>query len=253
MRSNAAFFGAAIVCFCASLASAQQLPEFKVGDAVDVYTFGKWVPCTIASPLASNAYGVHCGSLDLQAKANPQELRAHVAALDGVRQVVAIPRLGAAEEDAAPQGESVGARYGTRDPRTCDRRMASLSADDAKQLFICDAEREFDGSLYLVAEVSVQVSKPRPFDPKEDASKTGIDNSQPVIDLRATYDNYQCSPLPASHMDNPGNRNCTEFKISSAAGGCYKNAAGEWHCIASDLHPAASATVKNVKPPTDEN
>ena len=233
---------------CISLGSAsqaQQLPAFNPGDAVDFYTFGKWIPCTIEAPLAAGAYNVRCGSVDLRAKPDPRELRMHVAPPPGVQMAFGV------ESAPAPVATemSIGARYGTRDPRPCDRRPDHFSAAEAKDVFICDAEHEFDGSLYLVSDAALNVATPRPFDPATDANKPGIDRAQPVFDLLATYNNYQCSPVP-SHSDNPNIRTCTEFHAANAAGGCFKNTAGDWHCIVFDSNAATTATSKNVGPPT---
>ncbi len=248
MRPLTLLLAAAASVSFASVANAQQLPAFKPGDAVDFYTFGKWVPCAIVAPLSAGAYNVRCGSIDLRAKPDPRELRAHV--------IPPIGGLAAFGIDTAPApaaesiDRSVGARYGTRDPRICDRRPDHFTAVEARDVFICDAEHEFNGSLYLVSDVSVDVTKSRPFDAATDAKNPGIDRMQPVVDIRATYNSYHCSPLPASHFDNPNIRTCNEFHTTSAAGGCYKNTAGDWHCTLFDFNAATVATGKNVAPPT---
>ena len=248
MRLSTFVFAATACLSFGAFAHAQQLPTFKPGDPVDFYTFGKWVPCTIESPLAAGNYNVSCGSIAMRAKNDPRELRVHVVASTGVQ-------LGFGRE-AAPApvpeaiGNSVGARYGTRDPRICDRRPSKFTAAEAKDVFICDAERELNGSLFLVSDVSVDLKQSRPFDPILDAKRPGIDRLQPVLDIRATFNNYQCSAIPASHMDNPNIRTCNEFHATNAAGGCYKNTAGDWHCNVLDFNASNTATAKNVPPPT---
>lgn len=230
----------------ASIAHAQQLPDFKPGDAVDFYTFGKWVPCTVEAPLSAGAYNVRCGSIDLRAKPDPRELRVHLAPPMGVQAAFGV------ESAPAPEAieRSVGARYGTRDPRICNRRPDHFTAAEAKDVFICDAEHEFNGRLYLVSDVSIDVAKSRPFDPAIDAMKAGIDQSQPVFDIRATYNNYQCSPIPASHFDNPNIRTCSQFRATNAPGGCFKSTSGDWHCTLLHFNASTVATAKNVPPPT---
>ena len=244
MRHSASFFGAALLCTLASFAPAQQTvpqpsqprPAFQTGDAVDLYSFGTWIPCTVSAPASFGAYQLHCGKLDLQASADSHELRAHPVA-----PIVA---------DAPMLGVSIGARYATRDPRTCEAHRATISSADARDLFICDAEHEFGGSLYLVSNVALDVASPRPYNPNLDAGKKGIDPSATVFDIHASYDNFQCSPIPSRLQDYPGTRNCNQFKMSNAAGGCFKNQAGEWHCLMYDFHPNATATATNVAPPT---
>lgn len=238
---------AAIACLSiASIAHAQQLPAFQPGAAVDFYTFGKWVPCTVEAPLSAGIYNVRCGSIDMRAKNDPRELRAHVVPPMGVQVAFGV------ETAPAPESidRSVGARYGTRDPRICNRRPDHFTPDLAKDVFICDAEHEFNGSLYLVTNVAVDVGGSRPFDPALDDKKPGIDRMQPVFDIHATYNNYQCSPIPASHFDNPNIRTCNQFHTANAAGGCYRNTAGDWHCTLLDASSATTATGKNVAPPT---
>lgn len=226
-----------------------QLPTFKPGDAVDFYSFGKWIPCAVAAPLAAGTYNLRCGSIELRAKNDPRELRVHVVPPMGMMSAFGVQTAPAPAEPVL--NVSVGARYGTRDPRICNRRPARLSPEEAKEIFICDAEHEFDGSLYLVSGVALDLAAPRPFDPRVDSRKVSIDRTQPVIDLHATYNDFQCSPLPATHMDNPNNRNCEQFHANNAVGSCFKSVSGEWHCLLTDPTVAGmTSTAKNVGPPT---
>jgi hypothetical protein len=252
MRKSAVLFGAAMVCTLASMTSAQQLPQrvptFKAGDAVDYLSFGRWVPCTVTAPLADGVYNLRCGeSMELRAKADPLELRTHVAPAAAA----GIPVLadGKDFDFRSPAGRTVGARYGTREPRTCDHHASAISGEVAKNLFICDSEHEFGGSLYLVSGVNLSLASPRPYNPRQDAAKLDIDPAAPVYDIHATYSNYQCHQI-AVDRDNPLDRNCKEYKLSDAAGGCFKNRAGEWHCLMYDFHQGAPVTAEAVRPPT---
>jgi len=240
---------ALIAAACVSFAGpvlAQQLSELRPGEAVDFYTFGKWVPCIVASPLVGGSYSVKCGSIDLRAKPDARELRRHIVAPANMASSFGV------ESAPAPAAldDSVGARYGTRDPRHCNRRPDHFSSAEAKDVFICDSEREFNGNLYLVSEVSLEVSTARAFNPSVDARKAGIDRNQPIIDIRASYNRFECSQLPASHMDNPNVRNCNEFHTSGASGACFRNTAGEWHCMIIDPTAFTVATGKSVGAPT---
>lgn len=227
--------------------AAQQQPPFKHGDAVDYYSYGKWNPCVVLSTTDGGGYNILCGSLDVQAKADSHELRAHIAPPMGVLTAFGV------ESAPAPESTelSVGARYGTRDPRGCDRRPENFTAAEAKEIFTCDAEHEFNGKLYLVSEVSLEVAVPRPFNAKLDTMKLNINHAQLVVEILATYNNFQCDQLPASHFDNPHNRNCNEFHAKTIPGACFKSTSGDWHCVLSE--PAIglmTATAKNVAPPT---
>ena len=248
MRPMTVLFAATSCISFAAIAHAQQLPTFQPGEPVDFYTFGKWVPCTVEAPLSAGAYNVRCGSIDMRAKNDPRELRVHVVPPAGVQFAFGVQTAPAPVADSVDR--SVGARYGTRDPRICNRRPSQFTAAEAKDVFICDSEHEFNGTLFLVSDVSVDIAKSRPFDPAIDAERPGIDRSQPVLDIRATYNNYRCSPIPASHMDNPNLHTCNEFHAANAAGGCYKNTAGDWHCALLDFNSSTTATAKNVPPPT---
>lgn len=249
MRPLSLVLAASACLSAAAPAFAQQVPNFRPGDLVDFYSFGKWIPCTIASPLSAGSYNVHCGSIDLRAKPDPRELRIHVTPPPGVQAAFGFQT--APPPPAASINETAGARFGTRDPRLCNRRPARLAAEEAKEIFTCDAEHEFDGSLFLVSEVSLELSSPRLFDAARDARKPGIDRTQPVVDLRATYNDFQCSPLSASHLDNPNNRNCNQFRATNAAASCFKNTGGDWHCLPSETSVATmTSTGKNVSPPT---
>ena len=251
MRHFAAFCGALLVCALASVASGQQFPKFNVGDSVEVYSFGRWVPCKVSSPINFGVYGVRCGTLDTTAKAIPAELRAMAPTDPNVRQI-AVVSFAASGNDSAPgpANQSIGSRYGTREPRQCDRRKPALTGGDAKELFTCDAEHEFGSTLYLVSDVGLEVSAPRPFDARLDSEKVGIDAAQPVLDIHASYNAYQCSPIRYNADDNPNTRNCSQTRMTDAGGSCFKNASGEWHCLMFDFHPAATATATNVRPPT---
>jgi hypothetical protein len=261
MRPHATLLVVAALCFAAAPLHAQvpvhlgeqqpvqQLPTFKPGDAVDFYTFGKWNPCAVTSPLTAGVYNVRCGSLEFRAKADPRELRSHVVPPPNVQLAFGV------ETAPAPTGptalsESVGARYGTRDPRRCNRRPDHFTSADVKDVFICDSEHEFAGSLYLVSNVALEIAPARPFNPAIDARKIAIDHTQSVVDIRATYNSFQCSALPASHWDYPNIRNCNESHTTAAAGACFRNTAGEWHCILADPTSATVATAKNVSAPT---
>jgi hypothetical protein len=231
---------------CLAPALAQQQPNFQPGEAVDYYTFGKWVPCTVSSALTAGTYGVRCGSLDFRAKPDARELRLHIAPPPNLA-----PNFGVETAPSrAALDESVGARYGTRDPRHCNRRPDHFTSAEARDVFICDSEHEFGGILYLVSDVTLVISPPRSFNPAYDAHKPGIDSTRPVFDIQATYNKFQCSALPASHMDNPNTRNCDEFHTTGAAGACFRNTAGEWHCVLVDATSVTVATAKSVSPPT---
>jgi hypothetical protein len=97
----------------------------------------------------------------------------------------------------------IGAKYGARDPMTCDSRKQPVhgapSAEQAKMYFLCDAEHEnvraveMANSLVLYSEVQLEVAPtPRPFNPRTDWMRD-IDPKRPVYNVRGSFAKYQCS------------------------------------------------------------
>jgi hypothetical protein len=127
----------------------------------------------------------------------------------------------------------VGAKFGTHNPRTCPSRQqpasGAISAAQAKQYFICDVEAVSDNSIQLVANVTVQVGKGRPFNMATDSHWLNIDATQTVYPIRGGFTTWTCSP--AGYLGSDPKRNCS-FKTEqpNAEGGCFKNSFGDWHC-----------------------
>jgi len=142
-----------------------------------------------------------------------------------------------------------GATYDTRDPRTCAERTApargAIPAALAMQYFVCESEREFGNSLYLIENLQLQVGAPRPFQMRTDAA-TDVDPSQPVYPIRGSFTLYQCKE-PSKLANNKG-KNCSVYDKPKATGTCYKTSFGEWHCSMADL--VSSSNVRHsVAPP----
>ena len=79
--------------------------------------------------------------------------------------LLTLTTLSALAGDGQP---GVGAKYGTRDPRTCKSTVepskGAISTDQAKQYFACHVEGLGPGyRLGLAEEVTVQVGKGTPF------------------------------------------------------------------------------------------
>lgn len=143
----------------------------------------------------------------------------------------------------------IGEKYGSRDPRTCaDKKNPTTgipSAEQAKEYFICFSEHEFVGQLYLVDDVKLETGKPRAYNPNEDLNVYDIDVNAPVLPIRGSYKQYQCSPI-SDYMQNRG-KNCNISEISDATGLCYKNSFGEWVCKMGSSE--INTTDRNVAPP----
>ena len=132
----------------------------------------------------------------------------------------------------------VGAKYGTRDPWTCNGKkepvQGALSADLAAQYFLCDFEKVYVNQLYLADNVRVEVGKGRPFQVGvyADTNMRDIDVQYPVYPIRGSFTKYQCS-LPGF---KPLGQNCMLYPQPNAQGACYKTTFGDWKCHMADLN-----------------
>lgn len=160
-----------------------------------------------------------------------------------------------AASGAAAQ-QHVGAKYQSRDPHTCASRTAPasgpISAAQAKQYFICDAEIETRSSvdsstLNLVTGVSVQVGAGRPFlmgsDDTGDNVADGIDPHFTVYPIRGSFTEWSCKPIAEAF---PAGQNCSRQPMPHATGICFMSSFKEWHCHMQDLSQPA---VDKVPPP----
>jgi hypothetical protein len=144
----------------------------------------------------------------------------------------------------SPSANGTGARFGTRDPKSCPDRKApergAISGQQAAIYIVCGQKGDSpktvsDGAartgdyLYLLENVKVEVAKGRPFKPI-DASNIGegdIDTAQPLYQLQGTYTEYQCT---GTASDVKG-KNCNVWDISNAKGVCYKDTFSNWNCV----------------------
>ena len=193
-----------------------QAQPFRVGDYVEANYGNQWIPCRVITPLQNNAYGVSCGIYDLTPMAVPQSIRARTPTAEDKR--VEAETAAALARQPRP-GNSLGAKYGTREPKACATRTApakgALSADQARQYFICDAEHESTSHLFLVTNVKVQVA-PASHPASRSILGGDLDPSQPIWDIRGSFTQYQCSQ--AATWDNAYSRthNCTMNDMPTA-------------------------------------
>ncbi len=135
-----------------------------------------------------------------------------------------------------------GARYGARDPAVCastkDPSKGALSAAQAQTYFLCGVTGEKEGNdvLYLISGLKIQVApSSRPFNSWTD-SVPDIDPNQPVYSIRGSYTAYTCYiPGQGGAFGFPMGKNCTRADAGgnapfTAAGFCYKDSFGDWHC-----------------------
>jgi hypothetical protein len=229
-----------------AMAQSLQAQTFKVGDYVDGQ-IGAWIPCTVTQPLKNNGYGISCGATNYIV--SPEHIRARAAT--AAEQKVNAETAAALAHLPRPSN-SLGAKYGTREPATCPGRTAPLkgapSADQATQYFICDAEHELSSHLFLVTNVKVQVA-PASHPASRSILGGDLDPTQPIWDIHGSFMQYQCSQ--AATWDNAFARthNCSTNDMPTATGYCYKSTSGEWHCTMSDMAHLTANTQQNQMPP----
>ena len=236
-----------------------QAQAVKVGDHVDVQMFSQWLPCTVKDTvLYSGKVGAYLVTCTVIASNGPQDF---TVALADVRPRVATAEDKKVEAETAaalarqPKGNSIGAKYGTREPRPCGSRTAPAhgapSAEQAKQYVICELEKGNGLTpLFLVTNVKVQVASVSHAANAVTTNITAadIDPREPVWDIRGSFTLYECfalSTLTASN-DFARTHNCWVTDTPTAGGYCYKNTFGDWHC---GMIGGAVETKHNVLPP----
>lgn len=225
-----------------------QAETFKAGDNVDAHLFDQWLPCKVFNVEANwlvpgsgapRAYTVTC---TVNKTSGPHEFTVPVTDVRA-RAATSDDKKADAETTAAlarqPHGDSLGAKYGTREPRSCGSRNAPThgapSAALASLYVICELERG-DGKnpLTLLTNLKVQVA-PVSHPPNELVkviTAARIDPREPVWDIRGSYTIYQCFALNTLVAANDFARthNCWVSDQPTATGYCYKDTFGDWHC-----------------------
>lgn len=163
--------------------------------------------------------------------------------------LIAVFTLFAAISAAAQAGS--GAKYGSRDPKTCPAASFSgaPSAAQARDLVTCATEQDTGDTIYLVENVQVQVAlAPRQYQSGDEYND--IDPNKPVYPIRGSFTWYSCRKqfnIDASHT-NVG-KNCSVLQQPHAQGICYKNTFGEWTCKMKDLTVHWDQATSGVPPP----
>ncbi|MBK9657435.1 MAG: hypothetical protein IPO66_19145 [Rhodanobacteraceae bacterium] len=152
---------------------------------------------------------------------------------------------------AAAQAESLGAKYGSREPTRCadtsDPASGAPSVEQASQYLKRTMEIEGGGpSLYLLEDLELQVApRGRAYD--RQAPISDVDPTQPIFDIRGSYLLYQCSPAYSSASGSNLGANCYTYAHPKAAGVCWKTSFGDWGCSMSDRNHGGQ--TRDVAPP----
>lgn len=149
----------------------------------------------------------------------------------------------------AALAQSIGAKYGAREPRTCENTKApargAITAAVALKYLNCQMEYVAGGGdLYLVENVKVAVGGGTPYAAiRGQRSLSEIDVKHPVYPIRGSLIRYQCqNRITAARVPDA---NCNTYNEPKATGYCYKTTFGDWRCYMND--PAA--TVRHDVPP----
>lgn len=142
---------------------------------------------------------------------------------------------------------SVGANYGSREPRTCEDTKApakgAITAALAAKYLNCQMEGLSGGSLYLVENVKVEaVGGGIPYAAiMGQRSLSEIDVKYPVYPIRGSFLQYQCqNRLTAARV---ADANCNTYNNPKATGYCYKTTFGDWRC---NMNDPASGSAENI-------
>ena len=146
----------------------------------------------------------------------------------------------------------VGAHFGSHNPRTCPQgSLSGGNAPTVKQAtmsVVCNLEGpSVNNTLILISDVTVQIGQGRSYTESNLYNVTDADVHAQVYPIRGSLNRYICSPLPPAGIW-PAGQQCSMFPGANAAGACYKNTFGEWHCtMAGGL---ASQGKNKLPPPT---
>ena len=142
---------------------------------------------------------------------------------------------------SAALGQSLGAKYGSREPRTCtskkDPAKGVLSAEQASRYLVCGIEGEINSNtLYLLENLKVEVGKGTPIRQIAASQRPGTaDPDGLVYQIRGSFRRYQCGILYRSGVLANEGKNCSIYEEPKATGSCFRDSFGDWACNMMDL------------------
>lgn len=150
--------------------------------------------------------------------------------------------------------QGVGAKYGTRDPHTCQNATAPTSGAPsptlAAQYVVCGRERETNGNtLWLLENVRVQVGKGTPYRDIPQIHRPGnVDPDGSVYAIRGAYRMYMCGVVQNNIVTKNAGKNCRVYDVTRATGTCYKTTFGDWSCSLIDDNSAGYGIADQPPP-----
>jgi hypothetical protein len=218
--------------------------DLKVGDHAEGSFGGVWYPITIAGPYdPRGSYQVNWKSIVVTLSAYSTYIRHSTpTAAD-----LAAEQGSAAAMQSRPTGP-IGGKFGSREPATCPDRKTPPNAANAKQYFVCDWEANLHPlEIDLVGDVAIELNSPRPFNYSQDRNYAGIDVRSVVYDARGKFTSYICTANSSQLNAFANTHNCNAFPYPTAAGLCYKDTWGDWHCRMGGL--SSSPMLRDQMPP----
>ncbi len=223
-----------------------QTAPFKVGDSVEVMYGGTWTTGVVTKGLDSGTYVVNHGTMIMYINQGPANIRAHQM----TPAEKAVANQSAQALASRPTGNGIGAQYGARAPATCKSRTALPTAETARQYLLCDMEGiDVGNNLVLLTDLTLQLARSRAFNYNQDSSRLQIDVQAPVYDIRGGFKQYQCGKPILGSSAYVATHNCNLYDQPQAAGSCFRNTFGDWHCTMVGNRPASSNQVKEQMPP----
>ncbi len=151
---------------------------------------------------------------------------------------------------AALAQAGIGARYGARDPVTCDSKKepvnGPITPELAKRYFACDGEGNATGPLYLFEDIRIEIGPLVPFDQAAGNVRDDVDPNGPIYLIRGSFKKYQCDTVTTySSLNNVG-KSCNIYDSPHGAGFCYRTKFGDWRCGLTD---PAYRQIPNQPPP----
>lgn len=250
---------AAIVFMFAANSSAFAQMTYKVGDRVEAMSGGVWVEAEILEVKGNGYYVIRYIESGVEGWQGANWMRTKKANVQTDKQNNTDAQVqnqpnNAATATVAQEKKTIGERYGSRDPRTCEDTKApakgAITAAFALKYLNCQMERVSGGHLYLVENVKVEVGGGISY-----AAIIGhrsfpeIDVKHPVYPIRGSYLGYQCKDPITEHV-GPPDTNCNTYNHPKATGYCYKTTFGDWRCYMNDGASQEKENMrKNVAPP----
>lgn len=170
---------------------------------------------------------------------------------------MAVICLGSAVAQTGGSASGNGGAFGTRNTRDCSVNVASPTAAQLQQVFICETEvytppGSSGAKLELVSNVAMQFSKARPYNPHTDAYES-IDVSQPVFDTRGDYVGWTCFvPVKSAYGNAPlPGKNCWKSIGKGVHGIAFRDTFGNWHVKVCCTVSADGSNIVYYPPPTN--